>query len=63
MERRWQTDTLHLLYLYPSTAIAAKICNAHAFIYLQNPIMPVAQWAKMLLIHITVAANKIRHHS
>lgn len=62
-DRGLQTDTIYLVYLYPTTAITAKISNAHAFIYLQNPIMPVALWAKVPFIHITVAANKIRHHS
>ena len=62
-ERRWQTD-VYLLYLSPTTAISAsKISNAHAFIYLQNPITLVALWAKVLFIHITLAANKIRRHS
>lgn len=61
--RRWQTDTLYLLDLYPTTAISAKISNVHAFIYLQNPIMPLVLWAKMPFIHITGAANAIRHHS
>lgn len=63
MVKGWQTDTMCLLHLYPTTAIAAKISNAHAFIYSQNPITPVALWAKMLSVHITVAANKIRYHS
>ncbi len=63
MERQWQTDTMYLLYLYPTTVISAKISNVHAFIYLQNPITPVALWAKMLFIHISEAANEIRHHS
>lgn len=44
-------------------AILAKISHAHAFIYLQNPIMSVALWAVMLFVHITVAANEIKHHS
>lgn len=32
-ETCWQTDTAYLLYLHPTTAIGAKISNAHAFIY------------------------------
>ena len=58
-----QTDT-YLLYLYRATSISAsRISNVHAFINSQNPITPVALWVKMLFIHITLAANKIRHHS
>lgn len=50
-ERRWQTDILYLFYLSPTTAITAKISNAHAFIYSQNPIMPVAPGKNAFYTH------------
>lgn len=54
---------MNLAYFFSRTAIGGQIPNVFVAILPENQITPVALWAKMLFMHITMTPNKIRHHS
>lgn len=55
--------SINLPYFFTSTAIGGQITPVFVAILTENQITPVALWAKMLFMHITMTPNKIKQHS